>query len=118
MREKTKPAAVTRLSNFWNRRSRTSSRNAVRVLALIAALVSINPAHAEQCVGRLVYEHGDLTITDPYGGDGVCIVGKGNEQRVLSACPIGRLCTVTGTAKLCGDSVECVKFTRVTDAHR
>jgi hypothetical protein len=88
----------------------------MRALILTAAMMVVAPAYADQCSGRLTAGRGQLTLTTL--GEGICIIGKGDERKVLASCVVGQHCVVTGSIDLCKDGVECVEVSRVTRAHR
>ena len=57
-----------------------------------------------QCTGIL---HQDKTGLKFGGGDeGICIIKKDDESRILSACTVGRYCMVKGQVDPCKDSGE------------
>jgi hypothetical protein len=65
-----------------------------------------------QCTGIL---HQDKTGLKFGGGDeGICIIKKEDESRILSACTVGRYCRVKGQVDPCRDSGECVEITNIT----
>jgi|SRR5580704_4306332 hypothetical protein len=67
-----------------------------------------------QCAGIL---HQDKTGLKFGGGDeGICIIKKEDETRILSACTVGRYCRVKGQVDPCKDSGECVEITNITAA--
>jgi hypothetical protein len=50
--------------------------------------------------------------------EGICIIPKSGERRVLAACPLGSHCVVHGPTRLCPESGECVELMKVITAKR
>jgi hypothetical protein len=57
-------------------------------------MMAAGPAYGDQCSGRLTAVLGELTLTG--NGEGICVVGKSDERKVLASCVVGQHCVVTG----------------------
>ena len=102
---------------------------AARTLAL-AALATAWPALAlaqdrgteAQCSGILHdwrEDNGGIGFGGGYGEDeGICIIGKSEERKVLAVCSIHQFCRVKGLQKACKDSGECGEMTIVYSVTR
>jgi hypothetical protein len=71
----------------------------------------------DQCWGVLSRSQGDLVLTR-LNDEGLCIVGKADESRVLHNCALGRGCVITGVVDFCKDQGGCVMFTHITEARK
>jgi hypothetical protein len=80
-------------------------------------------ATTHQCSGTLSRSdaqrgNGDnLALSNP-DNEGICIIAKADEPKVLRGCAVGQFCVVTGSIKLCEDAGECVEVGHVTRAKR
>ena len=85
---------------------------------LAISTLIVRPVFAEpiqsQCFGVLHHSKGDLIIGGGRGeGEGICIISKGENEKVLRTCRIGRRCFVKGSVDYCKDSGECVEITKI-----
>jgi hypothetical protein len=74
------------------------------------------PKKTEACSGTLIRDHGDLLFKN--GTEGICIVNKMDEGRLLSTCMIGQRCQAIGTVNPCKDSGECAEISNIVSAKR
>jgi hypothetical protein len=76
--------------------------------------------HAQQeCYGILHKDPGGLVFGGGKGEDeGICVISKSEEHKVLATCSPERYCRVTGIIELCKDSGECAEVTRVLSVQR
>jgi hypothetical protein len=88
-----------------------TSVGALVVSSGLAQAVLAEPQEG-QCTGIL---HRDKTGLKFGGGDeGICIIKKDDESRILTACTVGRYCMVIGQVDPCTDSGECVEITNIS----
>ena len=102
---------------------------ATRTLVIIS-LVTAAPAVASaqdrgteaQCSGILHdwrEEGGGIGFGGGYGErEGICMIGKSEERKVLAVCSVHQFCKVKGLQKACKDSGECGEMTAVYSVTR
>ncbi len=78
---------------------------------------SVQPVElgVKQCSGVLHRENSDLRFGGAAGeGEGICVINKIEETKVLAICSVGRRCRVKGTTALCDGSGECEQIKKIT----
>lgn len=83
-----------------------------------ALLGTAHPASAastrRECHGILHWEHGSVQFGGGAGeGEGICVVARSEQRKVLKRCSTGVFCRVRGAIRSCQDSGECVEIGRV-----
>src|SRR6266849_1929835 len=87
------------------------------VAALGSTATTAEAKTLDRCSGVLSRAQGDLVLTNPKK-EGICIVGRADESRVLHDCALGHRCVIVGVVDLCTDQGECVQVTHVTKARK
>lgn len=91
---------------------------------LVFGLVSnFDLVHAEpqlgECSGILHADRDSIILGGGEGeGEGICIINKSQQTKVLSKCRIGQFCRVKGVVDDCKDFGECSEMLRVTSAQK
>jgi hypothetical protein len=71
-------------------------------------------AAAGTCFGILHRDQAGLHFGGSQGEDeGICVIGKSDEERVLAVCTIGHYCEIKGTTRECKDSGECAEISDI-----
>jgi hypothetical protein len=69
---------------------------------------------AGTCFGILHRDQAGLHFGGSQGEDeGICVVGKSDEERVLAVCTIGHYCEIKGATHECKDSGECAEISDI-----
>jgi hypothetical protein len=96
-----------------------------KFLITTVALLVINPVVAtraqvwQECVGILHKERDGLRFGGGKGeGEGICVINKSEESKVLAACSPGQFCKVKGVIEDCKDSGKCSELTHVISVRR
>jgi hypothetical protein len=96
-----------------------------KFLIATAAILVINPVVAtraqvqQECVGILHKDRDGLRFGGGKGeGEGICVINKSEESKVLAACSPGRYCKVIGVIEDCKDSGECSEMTHIISVRR
>lgn len=77
--------------------------------------VAESQSESPSCSGILHQSNGELHFGGSVGEDeGICVIAKSEESKVLGICTIGQFCKVSGTVSDCKDSGECGEMTDVT----
>ena len=86
---------------------------AIAYLGLTYVAVAASPQ--AECHGILHRDRGYIRFGgNPGEGEGVCVVSRSEQARVLQKCLEGAFCRVHGVAGPCRDSGECVEIRRVS----
>ncbi len=87
-------------------------------LMITSQLAQAEPQSSE-CFGIL---HNDTKGMRFGGGrnedEGICVIKKTDESKVLAVCSIGHFCRVKGLVDDCNDSGECVELTNITSVQQ
>jgi hypothetical protein len=51
-------------------------------------------------------------------GEGICVINKSEESKVLAACSPGQFCKVKGVIEDCKDSGKCSELTHIRSVRR
>jgi hypothetical protein len=69
----------------------------------------------DQCKGILHSDQNGLRFGGGIGEDeGICVINKSEEAKVLAVCSVGHFCKVGGSVDDCKDSGECSEITNIT----
>ena len=95
----------------------------ILALLLMTAAISAQTAFAApsagQCSGVLHKTDDQLMFGGGKGEDeGIYIVRKADEAKVLAVCAVGKFCRVRGTVDDCTDSGECSELTSITTVRK
>jgi hypothetical protein len=72
-------------------------------------------AKVDTCEGILHRDQYGIEFGGAHGeGEGICVVNKSQEQKVLEVCSVEHYCNVRGLVSDCKDSGECVEITNIT----
>jgi hypothetical protein len=71
----------------------------------------------EKCTGILHRDRDGIHFGGARG-EGICVISKSEERKVLARCSVGHLCIVNGLIDLCKESGECVEVLSVTSARK
>lgn len=90
---------------------------------VLAALLASRSSRAEEqrgvCEGPLHRDLHGLRIGGGAGeGEGICLVGEADTERVLAVCTINRRCRIKGQMSDCKDSGECSVVSRITSVRK
>jgi hypothetical protein len=89
------------------------------LVGLTACFGAYAAPQMDQCSGILHRGAEGLRMGGGRGeGEGICVIRKADELKVLEVCRVGRFCRVRGLIDLCRDSGECVEIHRVTSVRR
>jgi hypothetical protein len=73
----------------------------------------------QECSGILHKDRDGLRFGGGKGeGEGICVINKSEEGKVLATCSPGRYCKVMGVMEDCKDSGECGELTQVKSVRR
>lgn len=90
---------------------RTASMACLVVVAFVAT------AHAgsqSKCSGVLHKDQDGLHFGGARGeGEGICVIRKSDQDKILAVCRVGRYCEVAGTIEDCKDSGECSEIVNI-----
>ena len=94
-------------------------KRAIVLLFLTAVSSSyFEGAHAEphlgECAGVLHRDQDGVRIGGGWGEDeGICVINKSDERKVLAVCGLEKFCRVRGLIDDCKDSGECSELTKI-----
>jgi hypothetical protein len=93
----------------------TQNTRLVIVIASTVLLPSIAQAEpsADTCKGRLSNVGGSLELRNERA-EGMCIIAKGEQSKVLALCSEGSICEVSGCVDYCKGSGECVEASNIS----
>jgi hypothetical protein len=73
----------------------------------------------DKCTGILHRDRDGLRFGGANGeGEGICVIRKSEERKVLARCSVGHHCIVKGLIDSCKDSGECAEILSVTSARK
>jgi hypothetical protein len=98
-------------------------RNIILVVLIAGYFGYADTAAAEpqayQCAGILHKDQNGISFGGGKGEDeGICVINKSEEKKVLAICSVGHYCKVRGQVDLCKDSGECVEITNISFVSR
>ncbi len=111
---KFRDAATAALS----RREMVPTSSIFRAISIVCLMTVASATAAEarsrstpepgKCFGILHQDQFGLHFGGSRGeGEGICVIRKSDQDRVLAICRVGRYCEVTGTIRECRGSGEC-----------
>ena len=99
------------------------SRKLIFFILVVDCLIHFDSAYAEpkidKCAGVLHRDQYGLRFGGGIGeGEGICIINKSEENKVLTVCNLEHYCRVNGLVDDCKDSGECAEITNITSVRK
>lgn len=89
-------------------------RASIAALATITNVTFAQAGSPSKCSGVLHHDQFGLHFGGARGeGEGICVIRKSNQDKILAVCRVGHYCEVTGTIEDCKDSGECAEIVSI-----